>query len=78
MEEADQRYAVLNACRALAYGQDGLVLSKVAGGAWALTHNLEVDLVRSALAAQAAGVGLGRPTEEAQTFVERCRAALLT
>lgn len=76
LAEADQRYAVLNACRALAYAEDGLVLSKMGGGAWALAHGLEMTLVESALTAQAAGCDLGRPTPEAQAFVGRCRAAL--
>ena len=76
LEGADQRYAVLNACRALAYGQDGLVLSKLDGGAWALARGLEPTLVRAALAAQRAGADLGPPTDGARAFVERCRAAL--
>lgn len=34
IESADQRYAVLNACRAVAYAEAGSLLSKVAGGRW--------------------------------------------
>ena len=78
MEQADQRYAVLNACRALAYSRDGSVLSKIDGGAWALEHGIDAAIVESALAAQLAGRDLGRPTPEARSFVERCRAELGT
>lgn len=78
MEHADQRYAVLNACRALAYSRDGSVLSKIDGGAWALKHGFDLTIVESALAAQVAGRDLGRPTPEARSFVELCRAELGT
>jgi streptomycin 3"-adenylyltransferase len=76
MEQADQRYAVLNACRALAYSRSGSVLSKIDGGAWALEHGMDAGIVESALAAQLGGRDLGRPTPEALAFVERCRAEL--
>jgi predicted nucleotidyltransferase len=76
LEEADQRYAVLNACRALAYCEDGAVLSKIDGGAWALERNLGSTLVSPALAAQAKGLDLGRSTLEAQAFVEHCTAVI--
>jgi len=78
MEQADQRYAVLNACRALAYSRDGSVLSKIDGGAWALEHGIDAAIVESALAAQLAGRDHGRPTPEARSIVERCRAELGT
>jgi hypothetical protein len=76
LEQADQRYAVLNACRALAYARDGSVLSKIDGGAWALEHGFEATVVESALAAQLGGRDLGRPTPAARSFVERCGAEL--
>ena len=76
MEQADQRYAVLNACRALAYSRNGFVLSKVDGGAWALEHGIATAIVESALTAQAGGRDLGRPTAEARSFVEWCKAEL--
>lgn len=47
-------YVVLNLCRTLAYLQTGLVLSKDAGGGWALRQQMEPafhTLVRSALRA---------------------------
>ena len=78
MEQADQRYAVLNACRALAYARDGSVLSKIGGGAWALEHGLDAAIVESAVAAQVGGRDLGRPTPEARSFVEWCRSELET
>ena len=76
LEQADQRYAVLNACRALAYSRDGSVLSKIEGGTWALDHGIDAAMVESSLAAQLGGRDLGRPTPEARAFVERCRAEL--
>jgi streptomycin 3"-adenylyltransferase len=76
MEQADQRYAVLNACRALAYSRDGCVLSKIDGGVWALGHGFDAAIVESALAAQLEGSELGRLTRAARLFVERCRAEL--
>jgi hypothetical protein len=76
LEGADQRYAVLNACRALAYCEDGTVLSKIDGGAWALEHRVGSALVSSALAAQARGRDLGPSTPEARAFVEQCMAVI--
>ena len=70
MEEADQRYAVLNACRALAYSRNGFVLSKIDGGAWALKHGIAIAIVESTMAAHVGGRDLGRPTPEARSFVE--------
>jgi len=57
--EADQRYAILNACRAVAYADEDLLLSKVAGGQWWLEHHGPDEVVTAALAAQHAGVDLG-------------------
>lgn len=74
--EADQRYAVLNACRALAYSCDGSVLSKVDGGKWALDHGYDAALIASALDAQAAGRDLGPSTSATKTFVHECIALL--
>ena len=76
LEEADQRYVVLNACRALAYCETGSVLSKVDGGAWGLERGLGHALVTSALSAQASGRNLGPATPGARALVEQCRAAL--
>lgn len=76
LDEADQRYAVLNACRALAFAEDGRILSKVAGGDWALRKGLDPSLVQVALDAQVNGQALGSPTPEARSFVRRCIAAI--
>lgn len=35
---AEPVYAILNLCRALAYLQDGVCLSKLEGGKWGLSH----------------------------------------
>lgn len=69
LENADQKYAVLNACRAMAYYYDGRVLSKISGGLWALTQAYEQTLIKHALDAQWNGYSLGRPTQTARTFV---------
>lgn len=76
LDEADQRYVVLNACRALAYCDTGAVLSKIGGGAWARQRDLAPYLVTSALAAQADGRDLGPCTPAARAFVEQCRTVL--
>lgn len=53
-EHNPSAYAVLNACRALRYAEDGSLVSKVDGGRWALDRltGLDLDLVRAALAVQ--------------------------
>ena len=72
LENADQKYAVLNACRALAYCDDGLVLSKTAGGEWALARQHKRTVVEPALDAQNAERDLGTPTPAARSFVSGC------
>lgn len=69
MESADQRYAVLSACRAVAYAEAGSLLSKVAGGRWWL-HGLGPEpLVDEALHAQEEGRDLGPCSGVARSFV---------
>jgi predicted nucleotidyltransferase len=67
--EADQRYAILNACRAVAYADDDALLSKVAGGEWWLQRSGPDRLVAAALHAQLTGVDLGPCDLEARAFV---------
>jgi predicted nucleotidyltransferase len=38
LNHGSEKYAVLNACRALAYLRSGAILAKTAGGEWAATH----------------------------------------
>ncbi|MEO6511818.1 MAG: aminoglycoside adenylyltransferase domain-containing protein [Nocardioides sp.] len=54
VEHVPDEYAVLNACRALHYATDGALVSKVAGGEWALTRlsGAERTIVDAALARQ--------------------------
>jgi streptomycin 3"-adenylyltransferase len=54
IEHVPDEYAVLNACRALRYATDGALVSKVAGGEWALARFAGADrtIVRAALARQ--------------------------
>lgn len=51
--KANPIYVILNLCRVLAYGKEGLVLSKREGGEWGLVHlpGEYQDLVASALRA---------------------------
>ena len=56
LEHAQPRYAVLNACRAWAFAQEGRLLSKVEGGSWAIEFGVEVEAIRTALAAQRGGI----------------------
>ncbi|AKT52311.1 aminoglycoside adenylyltransferase domain-containing protein [Arsenicicoccus sp. oral taxon 190] len=59
VDNADEAYAVLNACRALRYAETGELVSKVAGGEWALQQRPEHDVVvRRALDAQRRGIRL--------------------
>lgn len=53
----DTVYVVLNLCRVLAFAQDGLILSKAAGGNWGLTHLPREfhDLIQQALACYQSG-----------------------
>lgn len=71
LDGADQRYAVLNACRALAFAVKGSLLPKVAGGAWALTRS-RVLSGRGGADSPAAGHRLGPATPQARAFVHHC------
>jgi len=68
VEHAAEPYAVLNACRALRYRDEGVICSKTAGGRWALEHRLQPVIVRRALDARASG---SRPSiaDDARAFV---------
>ena len=46
---ASPEYAVLNACRALRYAQEGTLSSKVDGGEWYLARHREDPDVRAAV-----------------------------
>lgn len=74
--EADQRYAVLNACRAVAYAQEGAFLSKIAGGQWWLKYRGINRLVVEAIEAQGAGEDLGPCGPRAREFVRAAIAEL--
>ncbi len=53
---ADESYAVLNACRALRYRDEGVLCSKCDGGTWALSREIEPTLVHAALDARRRGL----------------------
>ena len=74
---APESYAVLNACRALAFLRDGLIVSKLAGGRAALaTGAAPAALVRRALAQQRGLAGETRPGPDAVRFVTAVSASL--
>jgi len=52
VRHASGPYAVLNACRALRYRADNIVCSKIAGGEWAMTQDIEPALVQCAVDAR--------------------------
>jgi streptomycin 3"-adenylyltransferase len=55
LANAPTRYAILNACRAWAFAEEGRVLSKVEGGEWAIDRGFQPATVTQALAAQRDG-----------------------
>jgi predicted nucleotidyltransferase len=55
IEHASESYAVLNACRALRYRDEGVVCSKSDAGHWARVRNLSPSLVQRALDARQRG-----------------------
>ncbi|MFC6704563.1 aminoglycoside adenylyltransferase domain-containing protein [Flexivirga alba] len=69
LDHSDQRYAVLNACRASAYAATGRLLSKLDGAAWWVANRGASQLVERAREAQAAGVDLGPAGSAATAFV---------
>jgi streptomycin 3"-adenylyltransferase len=71
LANASESYAVLNACRALAFCLDGQIMSKVAGGEAALRRGLgPAVLVRDALRVQTGQVASWRPRPQAIAFVQ--------
>jgi streptomycin 3"-adenylyltransferase len=69
IDNADQRYALLNACRAAAFATDGVLLSKLDGGRWWLERMGAEHLIEEALVAQQEGRDLGSSTPAARSFV---------
>jgi hypothetical protein len=81
--EAPGVYELLNACRARRYLQDQQLVSKVAGGEWALAHGVTLPIasIEAALSAQS-GRGTAVELGEAERAfvddtVERLRRAAL-
>jgi streptomycin 3"-adenylyltransferase len=77
LANAPARYAVLNACRAWAFAEEGRLLSKVEGGEWSIAMGFEPATVAVALAGQSGEeVIIGR--EATERIVDRARSALRT
>ena len=70
LREAPETYAVLNACRALAYLEDGLIVSKVAGGVSGVARLPQHQgLIARALEEQRRGLPSRDAGEEARELV---------
>ena len=70
LREAPETYAVLNACRALAYLEDDLIVSKVAGGVWGIARLPQHhSLIARALEGQRRGLPSGDAGAEAHNLV---------
>jgi len=77
LANAPERYAVLNACRALVYLHDGAIVSKMAGGEAVLRQRTgPTDVITRALAQQRGAEPDQPPTTEAIAFVEATAALL--
>lgn len=77
LANSPENYAVLNACRALAYLRRGQIIGKVAGGQAALDEGSgPADVVRRALDQQRARTPERSPRPDAVAFVEEVAAAL--
>ncbi|HEY7175516.1 MAG TPA: aminoglycoside adenylyltransferase domain-containing protein [Micromonosporaceae bacterium] len=69
LANASFEYAILNACRAMRYGYDGSLVSKVAGGEWYLAENPSdaarpADALVSAALSRQRGVNVAEPTHD--------------
>jgi hypothetical protein len=77
LENAQEAYAVLNACRALAFLARGQIVSKVEGGEIALRRGLgPAAVIERALAQQRGLAPEQRPAPDAVEFVRAAAAAL--
>jgi Domain of unknown function (DUF4111)/Nucleotidyltransferase domain len=69
VEQSDQRYAVLNACRATAFSEEQRLLSKTDGARWWLRRFGPEPLVTEALRAQEQGDDLDPRSGAARAFI---------
>lgn len=69
LDHGDQRYAVLNACRACAFASTGRLLSKIDGATWWIQTRGPSKIVTRAHESQTTGMDLGPSTPDARTFV---------
>jgi Domain of unknown function (DUF4111)/Nucleotidyltransferase domain len=77
LANAPERYAVLNACRAMLYLTHGAFVSKIAGGEAALQRRIgPPDVITRALAQQRGTQPDQRPAADAIAFVEAAAAML--
>ena len=76
LEHAPEAYGVLNACRALAYVKDNMIMSKVAGAQFALDGGAPRDLIERALAMQYGRAPEQAPTDRARAFVAEVRGRI--
>jgi hypothetical protein len=68
LHHASTAYAVLNACRAARFAEEGRLCSKVDGGEWYLARHGHLPVVKAALDAQRNGQQ-APPIDDATSFV---------
>jgi Domain of unknown function (DUF4111) len=71
LDDAPEAYGVLNACRALAYLDEGKILSKADGARYALDHGGPHELITAALAMQLGDQPQRPPSEPARRFLSK-------
>jgi len=77
LQHAPEAYVVLNACRAMVYLTDDVIVSKIAGGEAALDRGVgPAELIARALSQQLGRAARQQPGDEAAEFVRATAAAL--
>jgi streptomycin 3"-adenylyltransferase len=76
LAHAPEAYCVLNACRALVYLADGMIVSKISGGETALRRGGPPALIRRALDQQRGQASEQPPQRDAAGYVANVAAAL--
>lgn len=76
VQHSSEGYAVLNACRALRYRDEGAFVSKTAGGTWAVRVGIQPELVERALRSRRRDTS-AQPSKYATEFVLKTAQELI-
>ena len=76
VQHSSEGYAVLNACRALRYRDEGVFASKTAGGTWAVRAGIQPELVERALRSRQREIP-AQPSKHAIEFVLKTAQELI-